>query len=179
MSYPEPGVLVMEQLPQVFSVKYLGHAESRGLWGIKNTRRPVDALVAIAKQPETILPLMKLTINQDGCTLTSVNRTKHHPIDTISYGVQDLLYTRVFSMIIVRDITQFKTDQNPFECHAFVCESRQMARKLTYCLATAFQEYSKQVRASGHLANPKNKFAIDLRSPEEIEAEYKTHDSEA
>lgn len=170
------AVLVKEELPQTFTVKYLGHAESRGLWGIKNTRRPVDTLVAIAKQPGTVLPLMKLMISKEGCTLSSANITKYHPIDTISYGVQDLVYTRVFSMIIVRDLTQFRADQNPFECHAFVCESRQMARKLTYCLATAFQEYSKRVRAS---SLPKKKFAIDLRSPEEIEAELKSPDSEA
>uniref|UniRef100_A0A1B6E078 PID domain-containing protein n=1 Tax=Clastoptera arizonana TaxID=38151 RepID=A0A1B6E078_9HEMI len=179
MSEQDTSVLVTEELPQVFIVKYLGHAESKGLWGIKNTRQPVDALVTIAKQPDTILPLMKLTISKDGCTLYTENKTKFHPIDTISYGVQDLLYTRVFSMIIVKNITPYKMDQNPFECHAFICESRQMARKLTYCLATAFQEYSKQVRALGHFDHPKNKFAIDLRSPEEIEAEYKTRDSEA
>lgn len=40
-------------------------------------------------------------------------------------------------MIIVRE--QVNTDRKPFDCVAFVCESRQTARNLTYALATAFQ----------------------------------------
>ena len=46
-----------------------------------------------------------------------------YAIDTISYGVQDLVYTRVFAMIIVKDNYSVK-DENPFEVHAFVCDSR-------------------------------------------------------
>lgn len=41
-------------------------------------------------------------------------------------------------MIVVRD-HQTGTDRKPFDCVAFVCESRQTARNLTYALATAFQ----------------------------------------
>ncbi|XP_054280261.1 uncharacterized protein LOC128998239 [Macrosteles quadrilineatus] len=162
------SLLVPEELPQTFTVKYLGHAESRGLWGIKNTRAPVDRLVALAKQPGAVLPVMKLTISTTGCTLSAGGATRHHPIDTVSYGVQDLVYTRVFSMIVVHD----KMDRSPFQCHAFVCESRQTARKVTYCLATAFQEYSKSVRAT----ESGKKFAIDLRSPEDLEAELRSAD---
>lgn len=40
-------------------------------------------------------------------------------------------------MIVVRD--QINADRKPFDCVAFVCESRQAARSLTYALATAFQ----------------------------------------
>lgn len=43
-------------------------------------------------------------------------------IESISYGVQDLVYTRVFAMIIVKD-QNINTD-NIFEVHAFVCDSR-------------------------------------------------------
>lgn len=38
-------------------------------------------------------------------------------------GVQDLVYTRVFAMIVVKDNFNIK-DPNPFEVHAFVCDSR-------------------------------------------------------
>lgn len=55
-----------------------------------------------------------------------------------------------------------------------MCESRQTARKVTYCLATAFQEYSKSIRAAD--AGSK-RFAIDLRSPEDLEAELRAADS--
>ncbi len=37
------------KLPQTFMVKYIGKREARGLWGIKNTRKPVDEMVAAAK----------------------------------------------------------------------------------------------------------------------------------
>ena len=66
-----------------------------------------------------------------------------HPIDTISYGVQDLVYTRVFAMIVVKDAPELRgeggTRRHPFDCLAFVCDSRQTARRLTFALANAFQ----------------------------------------
>ncbi|CAA9993057.1 unnamed protein product [Nesidiocoris tenuis] len=182
MSSPAKDVITREELPQTFTVKYLGCREARGLWGIKHTRAPVDSLVSAAKTPGAApLALVSFTVTGDGCTLhspTSSSR-KNFPIEVISYGVQDLLYTRVFSMIVVRDAGD---PRNPFECHGFVCESRQSARRLTYCLASAFHEYSKRVRAIGQprrdrLWDPP-KFAIDLRTPEEIAAEMRT-DSEA
>lgn len=40
-------------------------------------------------------------------------------------------------MIIIRE--QTSVDRKPFDCVAFVCDSRQAARNLTYALATAFQ----------------------------------------
>ena len=88
-------------------------------------------------------------------------------------------------MIVVRESTEVR-GQHPFECHAFVCDSRAHARKLTYALAAAFHEYSRSVRASsGDLENVgkrSKKFAIDLRTPEQIEKDLQTPqeaDSEA
>lgn len=62
-------------------------------------------------------------------------------IDTISYGVQDLIFTRVFSLIVVLDrrTRQITGANTSFMCHAFVCESRSTARRVTYALAAAFQ----------------------------------------
>jgi hypothetical protein len=141
----------------------------------------------------TVLPFVNLVVSKQGVSLGQVQKKvdqilKFYPIDTISYGVQDVVYTRVFAMIIVREVQDLK-GQHPFECHAFVCESRNNTKKLTYALATAFSEYSKLVKArSGGgdgqdaLATAKKKFAIDLRSPEEIAAEMNSpqgEDSEA
>lgn len=83
-------------------------------------------------------------------------------------------------MIVVKDKTDFP-NQSPFECHAFVCDSRQSARKLTYTLAAAFQEYSRKVRTVSHNTklDQRRRFAIDLRTPEEIQTELKHQDSEA
>lgn len=69
------------------------------------------------------------------------------PIETISYGVQDLIYTRIFAMITVKELIQKTNEISPFECHAFLCDSKQSARKLTYSLALAFQKYSRQARS--------------------------------
>lgn len=176
----------------VFQVKYLGSHDARGLWGIKHTRRPVDNMVSAAKAlpTNTVLPLIKLVISQEGVALLPLDKRKldagpsrMYPIETISYGVQDLVYTRVFSMIVVRETENFRR-MSPFECHGFVCESKYYARQLTYALATAFEIYSKTVKAQEKLAQiavggaAKKRFAIDLRSPEEIEADL-TMDSEA
>lgn len=86
------SLLVPEELPQTFTVKYLGHAESRGLWGIKNTRAPVDRLVALAKQPGAVLPVMKLTISTTGCTLSAGGATRHHPIGRCSCPSRRYIY---------------------------------------------------------------------------------------
>lgn len=101
------------------------------------------------------------------------------PIDSISYGVQDLVYTRVFAMIVVKD-EQIRSE-NPFEVHAFVCDSRAMARRLTYALAASFQEYSRRIKEAEETNNNitadspmKRKFAIDLRTPEELHQEHET-----
>ncbi|XP_033336084.1 uncharacterized protein LOC117226144 [Megalopta genalis] len=178
-------------LPQVFQVKYLGSHDARGLWGIKHTRRPVDNMVAAAKAlpTNTMLPLIKLVVSQDGVALLPLekrkqegNITRMYAIETISYGVQDLVYTRVFSMIVVRETENFRR-VSPFECHGFVCESKHHARQLTYALATAFEIYSRTVKAQDKMAEmagntAKKRFAIDLRSPEEMEADL-AMDSEA
>ncbi|XP_046398862.1 uncharacterized protein LOC124165474 [Ischnura elegans] len=197
----------LNQLPQSFLVKYLGKRDAPGLWGIKHTRRPVDAMVKAAKggdgHPPLVLPLVKLTVSGSGVTLTAANpaggdkKKKQadamvfHPIETISYGVQDLVYTRVFSMIIVRESLQVigggKNSPHPFQCHGFVCDSRNSARRLTYVLAAAFQEFSRQLKmeeaqepdGQGKKKKSFKKFAIDLRTPEQIEEDLKQPDSEA
>ncbi|CAH0717046.1 unnamed protein product, partial [Brenthis ino] len=187
------GPVTVSDLPMKFQVKYLGQNDARGLWGIKHTRKPVDIMVAAAKAlpPGQVLPIVKLTITVDGVHLETINQGLKHEfehmavffnIESISYGVQDLVYTRVFSMIIVKDNADMK-GLNPFECHAFVCESRNAARRLTYSLAAAFQDYSRRVKEmqmtpvaelDERPPSLKKRFAIDLRTPEEIEADLET-----
>lgn len=173
------------KLPQTFVVKYLGHEDAQGLWGIKNTRKPVDHMVELAKKLKagTGLPFLQLKVSEKGVMVTEMpqNANKNFAggffgIDSISYGVQDLVYTRVFAMIVVSEYSDVKQSSHPFQCHGFVCESRQIARNLTFALATAFQAFSREVQANkGRL----KKFAIDLRTPEEIEADNQEEVSEA
>ncbi|XP_050543442.1 uncharacterized protein LOC126906721 [Daktulosphaira vitifoliae] len=164
-----------QHLPQSYVVRELGSSEARGLWGIKHTRKPVDLMVAKAKLSSSPLPpLVELRISEEGCEVIKEKKTAFFPIHTVSYGVQDLVYTRVFCMIIVKNSTS--PDRKPFDCIAFVCESRNAARSLTYALAAAFQAYSRKVRYTG---SSKSRFAIDLRTPEELEMEVKKVDSDA
>lgn len=86
-------------------------------------------------------------------------------------------------MIVVKD--ESVRNEHPFEVHAFVCDSRAMARRLTYALAASFQEYSRKVKEAEESnfnnnnsstidSQMKRKFAIDLRSPEELQQEHET-----
>ncbi|XP_018324427.1 uncharacterized protein LOC108736479 [Agrilus planipennis] len=167
--------ITKDDLPLTFQVKYLGSQPAKGLWGIKHTRRPVDIMVKEAKNlpPDVILPLVNVTVSTEGLQVTHVTKKKSEKsttnffkISTISYGVQDLVYTRVFSMIVVTDGDL--TTVTPFDCHGFVCQSRNEARQLTYALAAAFQEYGKKFKEESQ-KNPdmRKKFAIDLRTPEQ------------
>lgn len=62
---------------------------------------------------------------------------------------------------------------------------RALARKLTYALAASFQEYSKRVKEieQQELKNDsqavKKKFAIDLRTPEEMQQTIDDQETEA
>ncbi|EFA06112.1 hypothetical protein TcasGA2_TC008955 [Tribolium castaneum] len=176
-------VVSLKDLPFAATVKYLGSQPAKGLWGMKHTRKPVDYLVSLAKNlpPNKVLPIVKLEINLQGLSFQDITNKKDKsppvmfPIDEISYGVQDLVYTRVFSMIVVTD-TDLKNGV-PFVCHSFVCESRNQARQITYALAAAFQEYGRQSKLDDS-GNKRKKFAIDLRTPEE-QAEASEEETEA
>lgn len=145
------------------------------------------------KQP---LPLLKLQITNVGIQVSPMPQNQNpscptgtFPIEAISYGVQDIVYTRVFAMIVVNENEKLRNNSpSPFRCHGFVCDSRETARKLTIELASAFEVYSKKVKGgnppemlpTGNKGNGngdkgessadkrKKKFAIDLRPPEEI-----------
>lgn len=153
-------------------MKYIGNEPSNGLWGIKYIRRPVDKMVGLAKNlpPNKGLPNCNLTVSTGGINIDIPDhQNRFHSTDCISYGVQDLVYTRVFAMIIVKD-----DNLNPFEVHAFVCDNRQTARKLTFALAAAFQDYSQKLKNTENNTNDnisvgRRRFAIDLRTPKELE----------
>ncbi|XP_014669808.1 PREDICTED: uncharacterized protein LOC106810851 [Priapulus caudatus] len=184
---PLPPEVMVDSLPQLFHVRYLGWRPTQGLWGVGHTRKPVDELIdATRKHKEgDTLPELQLHVSDKGVHSTEVpeNRNKNFAsglrcIDSISYGVQDVRYTRVFAMIVVR--TDSGTEPK-FECHAYVCSSRASARRLAFSLALAFKEFGKQC-ASKKSSRVTKKFAIDLRSPEEIENDMAANqelDSEA
>ncbi|KAL5283827.1 hypothetical protein ACFFRR_006235 [Megaselia abdita] len=169
----EKNEMTADDLPMGFNVKYVGNETSKGLWGIKYIRRPVDKLVGLAKSlpADQILPTCNLTVSTGGINIEIPDhQNMFFSTDCISYGVQDLVYTRVFAIIVVKD-----ESTNPFEVHAFVCDSRQTARKLTFALAAAFQDYSQKLKdkdtSNDNISNERKKFAIDLRTPKEQQEE--------
>lgn len=146
---------------------------------MKHTRKPVDYLVKQAKQIQEqnkILPIYEIEININGIKYKDItnkklkNPTTEINVDVISYGVQDLIYTRVFTIIVVTSETEAINPQmqSPFMCHSFLCSSRAEARQITFALAAAFQDYGKRVKKENL---PSKKFAIDLRTPEEQQAD--------
>lgn len=144
-------------------------------------------MVADAKKLDsnTTLPFVKVVVSKDALSFKQLGQKndkdneRKFNVDVISYGVQDIIYTRVFSMIVVKE-GDLK-DGIPFICHAFVCESRNQARQLTYALAAAFEDYGNRCKTvTGEIAEEKiKKFAIDLRTPQQIEDELEEEETEA
>ena len=106
----------VDTLPQTFVTKYLGHQPSKGLYGIKFTREPVEALVGdISSAKKGVsLPLFSVQVSTRGLLIAphKANKSQDIPIDMgllpiefISYGVQDIKYTRIFSYIVVREMS--------------------------------------------------------------------------
>lgn len=69
-------------------------------------------------------------------------------------------------MIVVKE-----DNPNPFEVHAFVCNNGITAKRLTFALDAAFQDYSQRVKAAAedYAATVQTELVIDL--PEKMEWE--------
>lgn len=137
--------------------RHLGSRATSGLWGLRHTRSPVDELVEAARRPQCHPRLVRLSVSPRGVSLTEIgpvmSEEQFYPIECISYGVQDVSYAKIVAMIIV-------SDKGPLECHAFVCESKDSARRLTLTLAAAFREYG---RRKTDRREAKRRNVVDLR----------------
>ncbi|GAB6029751.1 hypothetical protein CHUAL_005466 [Chamberlinius hualienensis] len=136
-------------LPLQFTVKYLGRSLTDGLWGTDNTRKQVESIVETARTASKPPPIVIFRMEESGVTLAAApdNRNPDFcggfiPIEFISYGVQDQIYTRIFAMIFVTESDSPGT-RSPFECVAFACESAAIVHKLTKGLAESFKRFAK------------------------------------
>ena len=184
----------VDSLPQVFVTKFLGRRVCGGLWGIKHTRAPVDELVrSVQQMPDRELPLVQLHVSQKGIhsTIHSQNKAKMEeeqegplpsdalpgtgfqkdllPIEFVSYAVQDTKFTRVFCLIVVRELSW---RQKTLECLAYVLDGSLSARRLALSVALAFKQYAKTLEGKPY------KFQVDLRPPHELEKELDKKDVE-
>ncbi|KAK3597254.1 hypothetical protein CHS0354_005013 [Potamilus streckersoni] len=164
----------VDKLPQCFVAKYLGKVEVKGLYGLHHVRAPVDELVGKVKedlrtQERVELPLVYLVFSPKGIDIRrhSQNRVEYGveygniPIDFISYGVQDIKFWRVFTFIVVNELS---SRSKKAHCHAYICDSAPNARKMALSLGACFQVYRKKLASEGRVHN----FKVELRPPDEI-----------
>ncbi|KAI8767529.1 CAunnamed protein product [Biomphalaria glabrata] len=171
----EFAAVVVDKLPQVFVAKYLGHRQVGGVCGLHHVRKPVDEMVTAIRskveeeKSKLELPLVYVVISAKGIdvrehtsnTVKGVAPMGLIPIDFISYGVQDIKYWRVFTCIVVRELS---SRSRVATCHAFLCDSAHSCRKLAVSLGAAFSIYAKQLSADGKSHN----FQVELRPPDEL-----------
>lgn len=167
--------VTVKSLPQKFITKYLGTKRTDGLWGIEAVRGPLEELVQDLRElpKDGDLPLMILTVTNKGMDLQmhKANKSKldspwtppcHIPVEFISYGVQDIKYSRVFTFIEVKEMS---ARTRITECSAFLCDSVVSARKMALSLSKSFQDYTDKLQGRPF------RFQVDLRSAKEIEEE--------
>ena len=167
----------VDKLPVCFVAKYLGHTETTGVYGLEHVRGPVDEFIAKVKDDlvsmdRVELPLCYMVFSSKGIDIREHPSNKVHdevqmglnPIDFISYGVQDMKYWRVFTFIVVNEMGYKKKKT---ECHAFLADSTQNARKMALALAACFSVYKKKLNAQGKQHN----FQVELRPPDELAGE--------
>lgn len=164
----------IDRLPQVFVCKYLGKRTVKGVYGLHYVRKPVDELVGKIKKSllsnETVeLPLVYVVISNKGIDVKEhkMNRIKEGvtydniPIDFISYGVQDMKFWKVFTFIVVSELS---SRSKKMECHAYLCDSSTNARKMALSLGASFQLYKTKLAKEGKAHN----FQVELRPPDEL-----------
>ena len=163
--------VAVDALPQAFVTKYLGARPCSGLWGITHTRSPVDQMIdAVGKmKSHEDLALVQLHVSRRGLYLAPHPRNRAAdfspclvPIEFISYGVQDNVYSRVFAFIVVKEMS---SEEKVLECHAYVCDSAVTSRRLALSLALAFQEFAEKIKGKNY------RFQVDLRNRKQLNDE--------
>ncbi|RNA42345.1 Low density lipo receptor adapter 1-B [Brachionus plicatilis] len=148
--------VVVSSLPQVFECKYIGKTKCKGLWGLKNIREPIDRLIRNAKRQRSLseLPDVEALVSEKGINVVQVAPKESQsnfkqlksgllPINNISYAVQDNIFGKVFSCIIVRE----KENKVVSECYSFLCSKNETARRMALSITLAFKEYAKLIQS--------------------------------
>lgn len=158
--------ICVTKLPQHFECKYIGKTKCQGLWGLKHIREPVDFLVNKARRLSSLEDLVDVealvtekgiyivqktkpqkSSSKDATTVNDSNKKltqKYYksgllPISNISYAVQDNVFGKVFSCIVVNE----KNGKTVSECYSFLCRQNDTARKMALSITLAFKEYGK------------------------------------
>lgn len=164
----------VDRLPQLFICKYLGKRTVKGVYGLHYVRKPVDELVGkvkktLLKNEPVELPLVYVVISNKGIDIREHKNNRiqdgvtygNIPIDFISYGVQDMKFWKVFTFIVVSELS---SRTKKMECHAYLCDSDANARKMALSLGAAFELYKGKLAQDGKAHN----FQVELRPPDEL-----------
>ncbi|CAI9720845.1 XP_029635586.1uncharacterized protein LOC115210936 [Octopus vulgaris] len=174
-SFAELSSVKINKLPQLFVAKYLGKRNCTNLVGARVTKKHVDSMMkTILKKVDSSgdieLPLKYIIVSTKGMhfkehplnQVKGVDDLKDCSLESISYCVQDIKYWRVFSYILVKELS---SRNYVAECHAFLCDSPVSARKMVVSLAAAFKLQLEKLKKEG-LEN--QQFCVELRTPSEL-----------
>lgn len=166
------------RLPQNFECKYIGKAKCKGLWGLNNIREPVNQLVRNAKRHRTLqeLPDVEALISEKGIYIVQISASSNNakgeqqkvlksgllPISNISYAVQDNVYGKIFSCILVRE----KDNKTISECYSFLCSKNETARLMALSITLAFKEYGKLLQIKENEINKTIKLQSVYNDPD-------------
>ncbi|XP_077995637.1 uncharacterized protein LOC144449089 [Glandiceps talaboti] len=128
-----------------YMVQYLGKMPANGKMGLECTMKPVELMYRTFKfnKGKNYQRLMievtnkGVSMNETGPTGHEILKDRFIPIYKLSFGAADPVHTRVFSFVRKNDDTE---SENPWECHAFLCETTSVAKALTLYLVKAFQK---------------------------------------
>lgn len=133
-----------------------GNSPAKGIQGMRYTREVVREMVSQAQNMKSneILPQIKFEVTKDGANFLYDDQNNDtgkvtFNSEKISYCVQDLTYSRVFSMITV--------SEDVCTCYSFLCESSKQAQKVTCALSAALQHCGEKLKGG------KTRIVIDLK----------------
>lgn len=174
-SFTDLSSVKIRKLPQLFIAKYLGKRKCSKLVGARVTKKHVDNMMkTILKKLDSSgnieLPLKYVIVSTKGLhfrehpmnQVKGIDNLKDCSIESISYCVQDIKYWRVFTYILVKELS---SRNYVAECHAFLCESPVSARKMVVSVAAAFKLRAERLKEEG-LEN--KQFCVELRTPSEL-----------
>ncbi|XP_070572965.1 uncharacterized protein [Ptychodera flava] len=128
-----------------YNVQYLGKMPANGKMGLECTMKPVEVMYRTFKfNKGKNYQRLSIEITNKGISTSAIGpvedestRERFVPIYKMSFGAADPVHTRIFSFVMKNDEVE---GDNPWECHAFMCETSAVAKALTLYLVKAFQK---------------------------------------
>ncbi|XP_006826101.1 low density lipoprotein receptor adapter protein 1-like [Saccoglossus kowalevskii] len=145
-----------------YVVQYLGKMPANGKMGLECTMKPVETMYRTFKfnkgknYQQVMIEITNkgIRIVEMSLTGTEVSKEQFVPIHKMSFGAADPVHTRMFAFVMKNEDID---DDNPWECHAFLCETSSVAKALTLYLVKAFQKAAEAWEAKHKKSRSKPK----------------------